>query len=214
MTDSESTDEPRRRLSTGRLEAFSDGVFAIAITLLVLDITVPEGSADDLLAAVLGQWPSYLAYVISFATIGVAWLEHNAITDYMEYADAMVVRLNLLLLLLVSLLPFPTRLVAEYFGDRDAERVAATIYGVNLLLIAVLLFLMWRYVASEGHVRRDVSDEEIASLTRHLTPGFAGYVTMLVLGLFLPTAAVIGYLGVAVYLLVPFGILRYRSSGP
>ncbi|HEY9378152.1 MAG TPA: TMEM175 family protein [Jiangellaceae bacterium] len=211
MADSESTDQPRRRLSTGRLEAFSDGVFAIAITLLVLDITVPAGSTDDLLAAVANQWPSYLAYVISFATIGVAWLEHNAITDYMDYADAMVVRVNLLLLLLVSFLPFPTRLIAEYFGDRDAERVAATIYGMNLLLIAVLLFLMWRYVVSEGHVRTDVGEEEIAVLTRHLKPGFAGYVALLVLGLFLPTAAVVGYLAVAVYLLVPFGILRYRS---
>ena len=129
----------------------------------------------------------------------------------MDYADAMVVRVNLLLLLLVSFLPFPTRLIAEYFGERDAERVAATIYGLNLLLIAVLLFLMWRYVVSEGHVRRDVSNEEIAVLTRHLTPGFAGYVALLILGLFFPTAAVVGYLGVAVYLLVPFGIFRYRS---
>lgn len=121
MTDSESTPESRRRLSTRRLEAFSDGVFAIAITLLVLDITVPAGSEDDLLAAVVNQWPSYLAYVVSFATIGVAWLEHNAITDYMDYADAMVVRVNLSLLLLVSFLPFPTRLIAKYFGERDAE---------------------------------------------------------------------------------------------
>ena len=209
MADNES--KSRRRLSTRRLEAFSDGVFAIAITLLVLDITVPAGSEDELLTAVVDQWPSYLAYVVSFATIGVAWLEHNAITDYMDYADAMVVRVNLLLLLLVSFLPFPTRLIAEYFGERDAERVAATIYGLNLLLIAVLLFLMWRYVVSEGHVRRDVSNEEIAVLTRHLTPGFAGYVALLILGLFFPTAAVVGYLGVAVYLLVPFGIFRYRS---
>jgi uncharacterized membrane protein len=212
MADSgSSTSEPRRRLSTNRLEAFSDGVFAIAITLLVLDIAVPADSADDLLTAVLEQWPSYLAYVISFATIGVAWLEHNAITDYMEYADSMVVRLNLLLLLLVSFLPFPTRLVAEYFGERDAERVAVTIYGANLLLIAVLLFLIWRYVVGVGHVRSDVSEEEISVLTRHLTPGFAGYIGVLVLGLFFPTLAVIGYLGVALYLLIPFGILRFRS---
>jgi uncharacterized membrane protein len=211
MTDSESTPESRRRLSTRRLEAFSDGVFAIAITLLVLDITVPAGSEDDLLAAVVNQWPSYLAYVVSFATIGVAWLEHNAITDYMDYADAMVVRVNLLLLLLVSFLPFPTRLIAEYFGERDAERVAATIYGANLLLIAVLLFLMWRYVVSEGHVRTDVSEQEIAVLTRHLTPGFASYVGLMALGLFFPTVAVVGYLAVALYLLVPFGIFRYRS---
>ncbi len=211
MTDSESTAEPRRRLSPRRLEAFSDGVFAIAITLLVLEISVPEGSEDDLLTAVLQQWPSYLAYVVSFATIGVTWLEHNAITDYMEYADAMVVRVNLLLLLLVSFLPFPTRLVAENIGHRDAERVAATIYGLNLLLIAVLMFVLWRYVVSEGHVRADVGDEEIAVATRRLTPGFAGYVGLLVLGVFFPTIAVIGYLGVALFLLIPFSAFRRRS---
>jgi uncharacterized membrane protein len=211
VTDSESTAEPRRRLSPRRLEAFSDGVFAIAITLLVLEISVPEGSEDDLLTAVLQQWPSYLAYVVSFATIGVTWLEHNAITDYMEYADAMVVRVNLLLLLLVSFLPFPTRLVAENIGHRDAERVAATIYGLNLLLIAVLMFVLWRYVVSEGHVRADVGDEEIAVATRRLTPGFAGYVGLLVLGLFFPTIAVIGYLGVALFLLIPFSAFRRRS---
>jgi uncharacterized membrane protein len=211
MANNGSTPQPRRRLSTRRLEAFSDGVFAIAITLLVLDITVPEGSGEELLTVVANQWPSYLAYVISFATIGVTWLEHNVITDYMEYADAMVVRVNLLLLLLVSFLPFPTRLVAEYFGERDAERVAATIYGTNLLLIAVLLFVIWRYVVSEEHLRADVSDEEITAVTQHLKPGFAGYVAMLALGLFLPTLAVIGYLGVAFYLLIPFGIIRRGS---
>jgi uncharacterized membrane protein len=148
---------------------------------------------------------------VSFATIGVTWLEHNAITDYMEYADAMVVRVNLLLLLLVSFLPFPTSLVAENIGERNAERVAATIYGVNLLLIAVLLFVLWRYVVREGHLRTDVGDEEIIAATRHLTPGFAGYVALLVLGLFLPTVAVFGYLAVALYLLIPFAAFRRRS---
>jgi uncharacterized membrane protein len=172
---------------------------------------VPEGSEEDLLAAVLAQWPSYLAYMVSFATIGVAWLEHNAITDYMEFADAMVVRVNLLLLLLVSFLPFPTSLVAEYFGERDAERIAVTIYGLNLLLIAVLLFVLWRYVVSEGHLRADIDDEAITVTTQHLTPGFAGYVALLVLGLFLPTVAVIGYLAVAFYLLIPFAVFRRQS---
>ena len=211
MTESKSPSQPARRLSTRRLEAFSDGVFAIAITLLVLEISVPEGSEENLLRAVLAQWPSYLAYVVSFATIGVTWLEHNAITDYMEYADNIGVRVNLLLLLLVSFLPFPTRLVAEYVGERDAERVAATLYGANLMLIAVVLFVLWRYVVREGHIRTDVADEDIRILTRRLTPGFAGYVGLLILGLFLPTVAVIGYFAVALYLLIPVAVFRRRS---
>ena len=106
---------PRRRgFRTGRLEAFSDGVFAIAVTLLILDIGVSGTAGHDLGAAIRGLWPSYLAYVASFSTIGAAWLGHNAITEYLERTDAAFVRLNLLLLLAISFLPFPTRLVAEY----------------------------------------------------------------------------------------------------
>src|SRR3712207_9118074 len=92
-------DEPGGRvLSTGRLEAFSDGVFAIAITLLVLELTVPAGSEHDLLGALMDQWPSYLAYVVSFATIGGVWLAHNVITEHLHRADPVFIRLNLLLL--------------------------------------------------------------------------------------------------------------------
>jgi uncharacterized membrane protein len=116
-------------LRTGRLEAFSDGVFAIAITLLVLEISVPSETGDGLLDAFLDQWPSYLAYLVSFATIGAAWLAHTAITHYLHGADGILVRLNLLLLLLVSFLPFPTRLVADHIRDHEAERVATTILG-------------------------------------------------------------------------------------
>src|SRR5947209_6090748 len=83
-----------------------DGVFAIAITLLVLEISVPDNAGDDLLHAFLSAWPSYLAYVVSFATIGATWLSHSTITEYLEEVDPVFVRLNLLLLLVVSFLPF------------------------------------------------------------------------------------------------------------
>jgi uncharacterized membrane protein len=121
----------RRQIRTQRLEAFSDGVFVIAVTLLVLEIAVPVGSQRDLLGAFLNQWPSYLAYVVSFSTIGALWLEHSLITEYLEQADAILVRLNLLLLLIVSFLPFPTRLLAAYLSSEDAEKVAVTIYGLT-----------------------------------------------------------------------------------
>ena len=127
MTTVEPPHEPRRRgFRTGRLEAFSDGVFAIAITLLVLDIGVSGGAGRHLLRSIVDLWPSYLAYLVSFATIGAAWLGHNAVTEYLDRADAAFVRLNLLLLLMVSFLPFPTRLVADYIGEDSPERVAVT----------------------------------------------------------------------------------------
>ena len=136
---------PPGEIRIGRLEAFSDGVFAIAITLLVLEITVPAGSEEDLLGAFFDQWRSYLAYAVSFATIGAMWLAHSAITDYLERANAMLVRLNLLLLMVVSFIPFPTRLLAEYGGEGEAGRVATTVYGLTILAGTLLTSALWRY---------------------------------------------------------------------
>src|SRR6478672_13622924 len=162
----EESPQPRRRgFRTGRLEAFSDGVFAIAITLLILDIGVSSNAGHDLLHAIRGLWPSYLAYVASFSTIGAAWLGHNAITEYLDRADAAFVRLNLLLLLFISFLPFPTRLVAEFIRQDKAERVAVTFYGIILLLSSTLLLVLWRYAVRAKLVRPDLADEEIELLT-------------------------------------------------
>jgi uncharacterized membrane protein len=196
---------PRRRgFRTGRLEAFSDGVFAIAVTLLILDIGVSGTASHDLGAAIRGLWPSYLAYIASFSTIGAAWLAHNAITEYLERADAAFVRLNLLLLLFVSFLPFPTRLVAEYIHQDKAERVAVTFYGIVLLLSSTMLLVLWRYAVRARLVRPDTADEEIELLTERLTPGVSAYVVLIVSGLFRPVIAVIGFLGIALYYIIPF----------
>jgi uncharacterized membrane protein len=214
---SEAPSQPRRRgFRTGRLEAFSDGVFAIAITLLVLDIGVSATAGQDLGGAIRGLWPSYLAYVASFSTIGAAWLGHNAITEYLDRADPAFVRLNLLLLLIVSFLPFPTRLVAEYIHTDKAERVAVTFYGIILVLATTMLLVLWRYAVRAKLVRPDLGDEEIELLTQRLTPGLGGYVVLIVTGLFVPVIAVIGYLGIALYYIIPFrrlsaGFLTWRS---
>ena len=204
-----STEEPppqqrRRGFSTGRLEAFSDGVFAIAVTLLVLDIAVSANAGHHLLRSIIDLWPAYLAYVVSFSTIGAAWLAHNAITEYLDRADAAFVRLNLLLLLFVSFLPFPTRLLADYIGEVSPERVAATFYGISLLLTTTMLLVLWRYAVRARLVRPDLADEEIELLTQRLTPGLSAYLVLIVSGLFFPVVAVIGYLGIALYYIIPF----------
>jgi uncharacterized membrane protein len=207
----ETSSQPRLRgFRTGRLEAFSDGVFAIAITLLILDIGVSGTAGHDLGAAIRALWPSYLAYVASFSTIGAAWLGHNAITEYLERADAAFVRLNLLLLLIVSFLPFPTRLVAEYIHTDNAERVAVTFYGIVLVLATTMLLVLWRYAVRAKLVRPDLADEEVELLTQRLTPGLGGYVVLIVTGLFVPVIAVIGYLGIALYYIIPFRRLSAR----
>jgi uncharacterized membrane protein len=198
----------RRGLRTGRLEAFSDGVFAIAITLLVLDIAVPASAEAHLLRSVADLWPSYLAYVVSISTIGAMWLGHNAITEYLERTDVGFVRLNLLLLLVIAFLPFPTRLFAEFIGKESPERVAATIYGLSLLLASTLLLVLWRYALRNHLVRPDAADEEVQFLTKRLTPGLAAYPALIIAGLFIPILAVIGYRGIALYYVIPF-----RGSG-
>ena len=194
------------------MEAFSDGVFAIAITLLVLEIAVPAGSERDLWSAVLDEWPSYLAYLVSFSTVGAVWVGHTVITEFLVRATSVLIRLNLLLLMVVSFLPFPTKLLAEYVGEDRPERVATTIYGLNLLLTAVLLSVIWRYAVSEGLIRSDIADESVKVITRRLTPGLVGYVVMIMLGLFLPVVAVVGYFIIAVYNLIPIRDLRRRKA--
>lgn len=190
------------------MEAFSDGVLAIAITLLVLEVSVPSGSEENLLGAVADQWPSYLAYLVSFSTIGVVWLEHTVITEYLDHATSALIRLNLLLLMLVAFLPFPTRLLAEYAGEQDAARVAVTIYGLNLFLVSVLVSVLWQYAVREGLIRSGAADADVRMLTRRLTPGLAGYLVVLAGGWFFPVLAVFGYLVIAVYFVVPLGALR------
>jgi uncharacterized membrane protein len=190
---------------TARLEAFSDGVFVITITLLVLDLAVPAApnSVHGLLHAVKDEWPGYVGYVVSFATVGALWLGHSAITDYLERADTTLLRLNLLLLLFVSFLPFPTRLLSDYVSKGEAEKVASTFYGLTLLISAALLSLLWRYALHARLVRPDLKDEEITLLTQRLTPGLAAYGLFIVTGLFVPIVSVIGYLVIALFFLLP-----------
>ena len=194
------------------MEAFSDGVFAIAITLLVLEIKVPAATTGDLWQAVVDQWPSYLAYVVSFSTIGAVWLAHSVITEFLDHADAVFLRLNLLLLLVVAFLPFPTQLIAMSLGSTEHERVAEVIYGVNLLLSAVLLSTMWRYAARARLIRSDLTDQDTVILTRRLTPGLGGYVVLILIGLFRPTIAVVGYFLIALFFLIPMRAPRPRDG--
>ena len=126
------------RWDTGRTESFSDGVFAFAITLLVLDIQVPASEFNHLWRGIADQWPSFLGYATSFLTVGGIWLVHQGIFRRLQYASRRVMQVNLLLLMAVAFLPFPTRLVAEAIRNTDAERAAVIFYGASLLVIALL----------------------------------------------------------------------------
>jgi uncharacterized membrane protein len=185
------------------MEAFSDGIFAIASTLLVLDLAIP-GVRSDVGHRLVEQWPTYLAYVVSFATIGNAWLNHSVITEYLERADAILLRLNLVLLFFVSVLPFPTHMLAEYLSSENAERVAVTVYGLNLLAIGAFTSLTWHYGVAEHLVRRDNKEEEVRAISAKLDPSLASYAVAIGIGLLWPTAAVVLYLAIALFVIIPF----------
>jgi uncharacterized membrane protein len=198
----------RNRWETGRTEAFSDGVLAIAITLLVLDIGIPASELDDLWSAIFHEWPAYLGYATSFFTIGGIWLAHHGVFRRLQYANDRVMRVNLLLLMGVAFLPFPTRLVADAIRDESAERAAAVFYGASLLAIALLFSALWAAVASDRELLKpEVSDEEVNAILIATSPSIGFYAGAIALAIVAPQIAAFGYLLIAVV-----GVLRVRGD--
>ncbi len=198
-------DTPRRRrsLDKGRMEAFSDGVFGFAATLLVANLALrPPGTA---LQQLFHAWPSYVAYyIISFLTIGAAWLAHTALTDRLAQADPIFLRLNLLLLLVVVFLPFPTRLLADTLHQTSSQRVFVTLYGLTLLAIRLMGAALAAYARREHLYSPHEDGGDLHSDQRKLLPVVIGYVIAILIGLALPELAVALYFGIAVYAIVPF----------
>jgi uncharacterized membrane protein len=185
---------------TGRVEAFSDGVFAIATTLLVLEIHVPSEHGHALTRALADQWPSYAAYVVSFLVIGVMWVNHHALFGYLARVDRTLVFLNLLLLMVVAALPWPTALLAEYLRDPDDARVAGVIYSSVMVVHALCFGAIWWYVTSRGHLLRAGVDREAARATRiRFSLGSLAYPATVALALVSPIAMLVVHGVMALY---------------
>jgi uncharacterized membrane protein len=145
-------------VTSARLEAFSDGVLSIAATLLVLELHVPD-AGQDLATALLAQWPSYAAYVVSFATIGIIWVNHHQLFVHVRRVDRTLLFLNLVLLIVVSLTPFPTAIVGRSMSLERESHIAAAIYGVLMILMSLAFTALWRHVTRDARL-----------LGRHLDP--------------------------------------------
>ena len=133
---------------TGRMEAFSDGVFAIAITLLVIEIHVPKpegGVLHPLAESLMTDWPSYLSYLLSFVTIGIYWLNHHYLVRLFRGTTHVMNLLNLLLLFFISFIPFPTEILSEYLRQPGQERLAVMVYVGSLFAPSVAWLLIWVY---------------------------------------------------------------------
>jgi uncharacterized membrane protein len=190
-------------VDTTRLEAFSDGVFAIAITLLVLEIKVPPPNTA-LGVALLQLWPSYLAYVVSFLVIGAIWINHHAMFLHIVRVDGTLLLLNVLHLMLIAFLPFPTAVLAEAFYRGTDEPIATAFYGGILTVIGIFVTAMWQY-AARGHRLLDthLTAKKARQIGRRFFLGPVVYAIATLIALVLPWLALLLYLFLNVFYLWP-----------
>jgi uncharacterized membrane protein len=181
-------------VTKNRLEAFSDGVLAIAITLLVIEIHPPELHQGETLAhALLAQWPSYLAYMVSFLTIGVVWLNHHRIFTQVHRVDGPLLVLNLNLLLWTALIPFPTAVVAEYLqAGGELAQTAVALYGAVFLLVGLSFGALFAWVTRDDRLVGQLPPREVVRAARiRFMIGAVAYSLALALAFVSPPLALI-----------------------
>ncbi len=166
-------------MSTGRLESFSDGVLAVAITLLVLGLVVPVAQPGHTLAGDLGhEWPNFVAYAISFLTVGIIWINHHAALARLRETDHALMLINTVVLMSVVLLPFTTSLMANYLQAGRGEHLAAAVYGGSLMLMGLAFFTLNHHILKRrpellgtpmpADVRRRALARNLAGITPYL----------------------------------------------
>jgi uncharacterized membrane protein len=193
-------------VSTGRLESFSDGVIAVAATLLVLNIMVPKLKADESLGhSLLHQWPTYAAYAVSFVTIGIIWMNHHAMISRLRVADHVILMLNLLLLLLIALLPFATSLMAAFLRQGHGQHLAAGIYAGSFLAMSLSFAALNRHILLH---KADMLDAELSlerrrEILRRSLTGLLPYALAVALAPVSPYATLAICAAVAVFYALP-----------
>jgi uncharacterized membrane protein len=189
------TDPPALHRDTGRLVAFSDAVFAITITLLVLEIR-PPGDYTDLLHGLLDLWPSYLAYAVTFLFIGQVWANHHVMFDHIELADRAVLLLNTMLLMVVAFLPFATSVLAGAVRAGHGERTAVVFYGLAFDLTALAFNGVWRYAGRHGLLRETLDAAGATAIARRFQLALGWLAAGVLLG---AAAPIVGVLVIAAF---------------
>ena len=193
--------------ATDRLEAFSDAIIAIAITLLVLEIHVPErheeGGSNSKLWHELGDlWPSYLGFVISFVVIGIMWANHHEIFRYIGRTSHGLITLNTIFLFCIALAPFPTALLAEYLRH-DGEKTATIVYQGWFLVTAIAYNILWRYPRKAGLIAEDADPIAVAEITRRFNFGPPTYLIAFLAAFISPAISLLISAGLAVLYALP-----------
>jgi uncharacterized membrane protein len=194
-----------RAMNKSRFEAFSDGVFAFAITLLVLAFALPQphlSTNRELTTALLAMWPELIAYALSFGVIGIMWQNHHALFRLVERIDRTTVAWNLLLLAGTAFIPFATRSLGEY----PTMHASAFLYGLVLTETATCYNLMLNHLIRVGAFQERVSNAMIAATVRAYRVGWAVYAGATLLALLLPVASFAAYVAIAAYYLIPRGV--------
>ncbi len=196
---------------TTRLETFSDGIFAIAATLLILEVGVHSVAGARLGHELWHIWPSYLAFVTSFVVIGIVWINHHHTVSLIARVDRTFLFINNMLLLTIAFLPFPTKLVAQYL-NKDGERSAALLYTGTLVVMSVLHQVWWRYARNGRRLIADaVPDSELRAVDHAYAPGVLMYGIVFVVAFFSPLASVALTLAIAAFY-VPSAALFAEKS--
>ena len=199
-------------MNTARVEAFADGVFAIAATLLILNVdTQIADDVPDLGEKLLHIWPSYLAYAVSFVTIGIMWVNHHTVMSQLEKVDRRFLVATVGLLMCIAFVPFPTRLVAENIRGDNAEP-AALAYGFTMVATAIMFNITWFY-ASRGKrlLRTDADPAVVSGLSRAYLPGPWIYLAATLIAFASPVASVIVFLALALFYVVESSVLGSNS---
>ena len=204
--DQRPADVAARRREKRRLEAFSDGVFAIAVTLLVLEIKVPvlTDPSASLGQALLRQWPSYLAYLLSFGVILIMWVNHHVLLDLVREVDHGFLYLNGLLLMFITVLPFPTALVAQYVEDPHNGHLAAAVYCGVCALIAVCFNAVWWYAAARARLLHEGVVDARRAVARRYVFGPLFYLGALAIAFISAQGAMLVCGGLAVFFAWPY----------
>lgn len=185
-------------MHTERLQTLADGIFAIALTLLVLSLPVPKGSrhlAHDLIR----QWPFYAAYVVSFITVAIVWINHHSLMDGIARVDRTLMELQLLLMLFVALVPWPTGLLAEYLRDPRQSTAAAVTYGIVMMLMAASFTAIWLWLARAENLTHPHMRTRIQIATRRSAVGPTVYLAGTLLALASAPAAFAVYAAAAAF---------------
>ena len=205
-------------MNTARLETFADGVFAIAATLLILNVDAQVGNQSHQLAKdLLEGWGSYGAYVLSFVTIGIIWVNHHTVMTQIDRADRVFLFITVGFVMSVAFIPFPTRLMAEYLGDPSQARAATITYGITLTVTAAFFNALWIYASRSRRLLVEDADETLVrGITKSFRPGVPIYLFATLIGIVSPIASFILYTLIAAFYVVESSLFarsrRERSA--